>query len=72
MKYYLFAGDVYYAQGGVRDLRNSSEDLDTLIAHGEDLIKQNKEDDWAKIAWYHIADENMKIVHQSALQAHSY
>jgi hypothetical protein len=69
MKYYLFAGDVYYARGGGRDIMMMSEILEELIKHGESLICTNDRE-YPKYEWYHITDEDIKIIHKSKKQAH--
>ena len=72
MKYYLFAGDCYYAKGGSRDYIASSTNMWELVDRGERFILISKEKDELQTVWFHVADENMKIVHQSIPQAHSY
>lgn len=75
MKYYLFSGAEYYAAGGARDFIKSSDDLEHLVEyanellHGEGDIKEGIVV-WYMYDWYHITDENMKIVAKSDEQAH--
>jgi hypothetical protein len=63
MKYYLFIGDVYYATGGANDFIKSSTSLEEL-----QKLAEKKIDD--EFQWYHICDEEMKIVDRSEMQAH--
>lgn len=72
MKYHLFTGDCYYAKGGGRDYVATSTDPRELILLGEKFIKNNKAIDMPKAVWFHVIDENFKMIHQSVPQAHSY
>lgn len=71
MRYYLFAGNTYYAAGGARDFIKVSDNLESLCQHARDLLLSSPDDPWADYEWYHIADENMRIVAKSDQQAHS-
>lgn len=70
MRYYLFAGNIYYAAGGARDFIKASDDLESLCKHGRDLLLSSPDDPWPDYEWYHIADENMRIVAKSDAEAH--
>jgi len=53
VKYLLFAGDSYYADGGALDLQTGGEDLDELITKAMILHKD----------WWHIFDtEQMELI----------
>lgn len=71
MNYYLFAGQAYYAKGGARDYICKSDDINTLVATGEALIKKEDSKPFPLYIWWHIADDNMAIVYRSENQAHS-
>lgn len=63
-RYYLFAGQYYYAQGGAHDLIASSDSID-------DLNKQIPNEDDCADDWWHIYDsETKEIVSRSECQAH--
>jgi hypothetical protein len=66
MKYLLFAGQEYYARGGVLDYQKSSDSIDELVNFFYDNEDQKYWD------WYQITDQNLKIVRQTEKQAHSY
>lgn len=60
MKYMLFAGEFYYAKGGVQDYIASSDDLTQL----EDRALEGYE-------WFHIIEvSTMTIVSATTTQAH--
>jgi len=73
MKYYLFAGAEYYAAGGARDFIKSSDDLEHLLECANQLFGDEYIGGtfWCAYDWYHITDEDMKIVAKSDRQAHS-
>jgi hypothetical protein len=72
MKYYLFAGEIYYARGGGLDFIKSSESLEELKICADNLLKTLENGKWKCYDWFHICDETMNIIHRSAQQAHSY
>jgi len=74
MKYYLFSGAEYYAAGGARDFIKSSDDLEHLLEYANELLHGGEDIGgafWSAYDWYHITDEDMKIVAKSDKQAHS-
>lgn len=68
MKYYLFAGETYYAAGGAFDFIKHSEELEYLVEYANELI--HADPSWNRYEWYHIADEDMNIIYKSNEQAH--
>ena len=70
MKYYLFAGSIFYAAGGARDFIKSSDDLEFLLEYARELIDSEEADHWDLYEWCHIVDEDMNIIHKDG-EAHS-
>ena len=70
MKYHFFCGEEYYALGGGRDFKQSSNNLQELIDLGDKMIYTPKYQKLPYCDWYHITDEEMNIVYKSVLQAH--
>lgn len=68
MKYYLFAGSEYYAAGGARDFIKHSDEVEHLLEYARELLHDDQ--GWNGYDWYHITDEDMKIVAKSDKQAH--
>lgn len=56
MNYHLFAGDTYYAKGGALDYQVSSNSIEALVKY---FNEKEEEKHWT---WFHITDENLKIV----------
>jgi len=61
MRYFLFGGDTYYAEGGAHDFIGYGKKLDDLFDSAKRL----------DVDWFHILDtETLKIVCASKEQAH--
>lgn len=65
-KYYLFAGQCYYARGGANDYVASAWSVEELLDIFQEMHKIN---DW-RWEWYHIVDVEMNIIQQSAKLPH--
>lgn len=67
MRYVLFGGDTYYAQGGIHDYLGESESLDSL--KDSEVLKN-----WGRrdgLDWWHIYDiQERRIVAGTTQQAH--
>jgi hypothetical protein len=61
-EYHLFGGEVYYAKGGINDYICSSKSLDALLLKMRELANS---DEYYLPVWFHICDENFKIVEKS-------
>ena len=57
MKYHLFAGNTYYAKGGVHDYQMSSDSIEGLVKFFEASVEGGEYWDW-----YHIIDSDFQIV----------
>lgn len=66
MKYLLFAGQEYYARGGVGDYQKSANSIEELVEYFYDNEDEKYWD------WYQITDQNLNIVRQTEKQAFSY
>lgn len=62
-KYFLFSGEMYYAEGGMSDFIAYHESLELLIQCGEHMLTDQG------CRWYHILDvSTMSIVKVSGEQ----
>lgn len=67
MRYLLFGGDTYYAEGGANDFLGSSDSVISLST--SDRLKDGGEH--GEVDWWHIFDtEIMSIVEGTRYQAH--
>jgi hypothetical protein len=65
MRYLLFGGDAYYAQGGGHDFLGCGTSIDNLLA--SECLKDGN----CNIEWFHIFDTTTrKIIAGSKSQAH--
>lgn len=73
-RYLLFAGVKYYASGGINDLIDTSDDLNSLIENAKNTDYEYK--DWfgndLEFDWWHIYDtQKGEIVVGTRVQAHN-
>ena len=61
MIYHLFAGQIYYAKGGINDYVSSSFDYLELKQKFNILQEENKRD-WQ---WYQIVDQHLNLIEES-------
>jgi hypothetical protein len=48
-KYLVFAGETYYALGGMHDFKKGFDDLGEAIAYGSSIMGYRND-------WYHVVD----------------
>jgi len=69
MRYFVFAGEEYYAKGGGNDLHSSTNSKETAIIFADAALTQDY--NYGKYEWAHVFDtETLKVVYRTGGTPH--